>query len=67
MAQYEILSQLRELVECGGVFVPADEATVGEWQRQAASQAMDNEEFVGLLLLGIFAGAAMYEVAVLVL
>ena len=67
MARYKIPSRLPESVECGDAFVPADEATVGEWQRQAASQAMDNEEFAGLLLLGIFAGAAMYVVAVLVL
>jgi hypothetical protein len=60
MARYEILSQLRELVECGDVFAPADETTVSRDQSQAASQAVDNAEFVGLLLLGIFAGAAMY-------
>jgi hypothetical protein len=33
MARYEIPSQLPELVECGDAFVPADEATVGEWQQ----------------------------------
>jgi hypothetical protein len=34
---------------------------------QSESRAMDSEEFIGLLLLGIFAGAAIYVVAVLVL
>jgi hypothetical protein len=33
MARYEIPKQLPEFVECGGAFVPSDEATVGEWQR----------------------------------
>jgi hypothetical protein len=33
MARYEIPKQLPELVECGGAFVPSDEATVEEWQR----------------------------------
>ena len=33
MARYEIPKQLPEIVECGDVFVPSDEATVEEWQR----------------------------------
>ena len=33
MARYEIPERLPEFVECGDAFVPANEATLEEWQR----------------------------------
>ena len=33
MARYEIPEKLPEFVECGGAFIPSNEATLEEWQR----------------------------------
>lgn len=53
MARCDIPKELPEFVECGGAFVPSDEATLEEWQRHknpdnSVNQILDLAKKIGL-------------------